>query len=137
MAEPLPVREAADALGVGNSTLRRWIASGAPVARMGRRGRGTPTLIDLDAMRAWRRQNGVGDALRAFAGRIPELVAAAIYEAHRHCGGPHKRAVIAELPGVWDSVTAALLEALREQIPDLPECRVVPVKIAILRAIKR
>src|SRR5690606_32463639 len=82
----LPIPAAAAQLGVSTPTLKRWLRQGAPVARRGRRGRGCRTLIDPEAIRAWRRAQDADHAqveavLRALAGRIPELLADAAEEA--------------------------------------------------------
>ena len=83
-ARPLP--EAARALGVSTSTLRRWMQAGAPVARRGRRGRGCRALLDPVAVQAWREgERGDADAaLRDLAGRLPELIGDAMAEAFRN-----------------------------------------------------
>lgn len=50
----MPLTEAARALGVYPSTLRRWIQRGAPCERLGGVGRGNGSLVDVEAIRRWR-----------------------------------------------------------------------------------
>ncbi|WP_162434816.1 helix-turn-helix domain-containing protein [Pseudoxanthomonas koreensis] len=129
----LTLREAARALGISPRTLRRWLSAGAPVARRGRRGTGGAALIDPHAVLAWRDTCDADAALQAFAGRVPELVACAIAEAHRMIEGPHKRATAGALAGTWFIVSAALTDALRQQVPTIPEIGNVPREIERLR----
>src|SRR5690606_35936660 len=106
----LPEREAALALGVSPSTLRRWVAAGCPVARRGRRGRGCQTLFDPVAVLAWR-EVGRGDvdaALRDLAGRIPELLGAALAEAYRLA--PDKRGSAWTAAAGWQLAVGALFD---------------------------
>lgn len=119
---PVVIADAALALGVSESTVRRWIAAGAPVARRGGRGRGNATLVDLDAMAAWLTECDAETALVAFAGRVPELVAQAMDEAFRMIEGPHKRALAEPLVVAWYLACAAVMEAAGTDAPEaLPE----------------
>ena len=108
----LPVAAAAAELGVSERQLRRWLRDGAPQARRGGRGRGRAALVDPAAIDAWRRQGEAEAALRALAGEVPELVASAVFEAHRMTEGPHKRALAGALSAAWYLATLALLERL-------------------------
>lgn len=58
---PVTCAEAAAELGVSASQVRRWIQSGAPVARDRR-----PMLVDLEDLRQWR-QRQAADVLHALA----------------------------------------------------------------------
>lgn len=131
----MPIPDAARALGVGEATLRRWIQRGCPVAARGRRGRGCRTMIDPVAVRAWHRAQGGEDALLAFAGAVPELVAEAVNRSFLATDGPHKRAVAGVLGGCWYLVTTAILDRLREHSPDIPEVSTLPEPVANLRKI--
>jgi hypothetical protein len=130
--------EAARELGVDARTVCRDIAGGlVPILRKGRRGRGCPTLIDLEAYRARREKTAVGAecALRAFAAEVPELLAEAMELAFREVCGPHKRAIAGELAGAWYRCTTALLDRLRRDVPTLPELDTVPESISKMRHI--
>jgi hypothetical protein len=74
---------AARELGKNPSTLRRWIAEGAPCARRGGSGRGKGALVDLDALRRWKAltPNGVNaPGLAEFLQRLAPL----LLEFHRN-----------------------------------------------------
>ena len=131
-ARPLP--EAARALGVSTSTLRRWVRDGAPVARRGRRGRGCRALVDPVAVQAWREgeRGDADDALRELAGRVPEMVGDAMAEAHRLA--PDKRGAAWVAVAAWQLTIGAIFDHLAEQIDDLPEPE-VPEQIERLRKI--
>lgn len=89
----LPIREAAQALGVSESTLRR----GAPVARRGRRGKGGAALYDVDALQAWRD----GEHGAAPASEFLELLGAVLWAQFAAMSGPHKRAIAGEFAAAW------------------------------------
>jgi len=55
---------AARELGKNPSTLRRWIAEGAPCVSPGEPGRGNGALVDLDALRRWRVRESAGPPSR-------------------------------------------------------------------------
>ncbi|GGX89991.1 hypothetical protein GCM10007160_16780 [Litchfieldella qijiaojingensis] len=115
---PVVIPEAAHALGVSESTLRRWIAAGAPVARRGGRGRGNVTLVDPDAVIAWLNECDATEAMRAFAGQVPELVAGAIWESFRLAEGPHKRGVAELLVTLWYLASTEIMEAAGADAPE-------------------
>ena len=54
MAESVTISEAAKALGVTASTVRRWIQHGAPTECPGKEGRGHGALVNLQALSLWR-----------------------------------------------------------------------------------
>lgn len=128
-----PVPEAARALGVSSSTLRRWMQAGAPVARRGRRGRGCRALVDPAAVQAWREaETGNADAaLRELAGRLPELIGDAMAEAFRMAD---KRNGAWVAVAGWQLAVGALFDHLAEHVPGLPD-PVVPEQIELLRKI--
>ncbi len=128
--------ETAAALGISVSTLRRWVADGAPVARMGRRGRACAALYDVRAVRAWRNANDTEAALLAFAGEVPQLVAAAVEHAFNETELEFdKRRIAGVFAGVWYVVAAALLDRLRHDVGGVPELSCIPAAIERLRKI--
>lgn len=134
----LPIGEAARALGVSPSTLHRWITNGAPVARRGRRGRGCRTLIDPEAVRAWRQAQDadhtpIEAALRALAGRVPELLADAAATAHR--SAPDKRNSAWALCASWQLAVGMILDDIRASGVDVSDPVAVPEGIERLRKI--
>lgn len=74
----VPIAQAAQALDVSSITLRRWIAQGCPVARRGGRGRGRATLVDVQAVRAWREGGAVGQPHLDIAGLIADAALATL-----------------------------------------------------------
>ena len=133
----LPVADAARELGVSVPTLRRWLRAGAPIAHRGRRGRGCAALVDPVAVASWRRQEGGTDALLAFAGRIPEIVAAASMATFREVDGPHKRAFAGALAAGWYLCSLALLDALRADGLEVSGPDRKPEAIILLQKIAR
>lgn len=135
--QPLPVDQAARALGIGTATLRRWIARGAPQARRGRRGRGGAALVSVRAVSAWRGSTAATDTatLTLIAARVPERLAIAIDEAFRLIEGPHKRAAAGALAATWYASTVELLDLLREHGAEADDPHELPPQIAHLRAI--
>ena len=128
--------ETCTALEVSSSTLKRMVKAGAPQARKGRAGRGGGALFDVEAIRAWQRQEQAEDALRVFAAELPERVAVACEEAFKLVEGPHKKASADLLAGVWYVVTYDLLEHIGKQVP-VGGVRTVPEPIKRLRLIAR
>jgi hypothetical protein len=131
----LPLVDAACELEASESTLRRWIAEGAPVARRGSRGRGRRMLIDPEAVRAWRRQgdDARSDFVRVLASELPELLGNACADAYRIAPDKRNGAWIA-VAG-WQMVIGAITDRLRADDPDLPEINVIPESIERLRKI--
>jgi hypothetical protein len=125
-SEALPLLDAAHALGVSASTLRRWIAEGAPVARRGRRGRGRSTLVQVAAVTAWRAPGRPHPSLAAALARGLERSAVAVADAHRELNGPHKVASAGPMVASWYLTGAALIDALREVDPQLTDIRALP-----------
>jgi len=113
----VPFDEARKELGVSASTLKRLLKAGAPQARPGRRGRGGGALFDVEAIRAWQRQESAQDAVRVVATELPEVIAAACEQAFRLTEGPHKRPSADVLTGAWYLITAAVLDKLGEHAP--------------------
>ncbi len=122
-------------LAVSETTLRRWIARGAPVARRGRRGRGGHALVDVGAIAAWRGSGCSTDALRVFAAEVPELVADAVDASFRAIRGPSKRELAGALAASWYWVTTALLDRLRRDCADIGDVAAVPESVERLRQI--
>ncbi|MFT4255692.1 MAG: hypothetical protein QM599_01815 [Pseudoxanthomonas sp.] len=116
----VPLEEAAQALAVSTTTLRRMVEAGCPTARRGRRGRGCRTLFDLDACRAWQAaqhashaaaEQAARDAVHAFAAGLPEILAAAAAEAHRLA--PDKRGAAWPLVTGWQLGIGAIHDRLQ------------------------
>lgn len=134
----VPIDTAAEALGVSKTTLRRWVAAGAPVAHRGGRGRGRSTLVDIAAVQAWRRQgeDARADLARVLACEMSELVGEAVSEAFRLA--PDKRdargaAWVA--CAAWQHVVSALMDRLRMENAELPDVETVPESMERLRKI--
>ncbi|MGO2009952.1 hypothetical protein [Vreelandella alkaliphila] len=119
MGSVVTIPEAARAYGASDSTVRRWIASGCPVERRGGRGRGHSTLLNIDAVNGWLNScdGDSGDALAEFYGRVPELVASAVWQTFLAMEGPHKRACAGTLAFGWYQVCAALADELGTEPP--------------------
>ncbi len=114
---PVTIPEAARALGVSDSTLRRWLKAGAPVVRRGRKGRGGQTLIDVGAVQAWRGMPGTPVGISA--SQVAGLVAKGVEDAFRDADGPHKAAAAALMVATWYHVSARILEAMGDPDPDI------------------
>ena len=119
----VPLREAAVALETSVSTLRRWIAQGAPVARRGRRGRRHRTLVEVEAINAWRRagaaqtagdRDAVKDALWRLGCEVPQLIADAVWDAWERMEGLPRAHLAGPMAATWYVVTSALLDRLGE-----------------------
>lgn len=116
MTRTLP--EAAAELGISASTLRRWIASGAPVARRGRRGRGCRTLVCPADIRAWRAARHDPDAaVVALAAALPEILGDAAYEAFRLA--PDKRGAAWALAAAWRLSLSSVADHLQIDDADI------------------
>jgi phage terminase Nu1 subunit (DNA packaging protein) len=126
-AAPLPVPDAARQLGVSVPTLRRWIASGAPLARRGRRGRGRATLIDPVAVAAWRAAQA--PSLAVAAAGLPEVLADALADALVQAEGCDKRRLAAVLAGAWYSAAVRVMDHLRLTDADVPDVTVRPLAV--------
>ena len=131
----LPFRAAAVELKVGEATLRRWIARGAPVSRRGHRGRGRATLLDVAAIRAWRAPTTTGVDPRILAAVLPERIATALHEAHQHVVGPGKRAAAGVLAGAWHVACCAVTEELRRYDEDILDVGEIPESVERLQKI--
>jgi hypothetical protein len=97
-------------------------------------------LVDCEAIAAWRAARAASERnaevlVRVLAADVPEIVADAMHEAFRHVDGPHKRAVAGVLAGAWFLVSAAMLDRLRREVPELADLTVLPEKISTLRHI--
>lgn len=128
------VPQAARELGLSVRTVRRAIANGAPVVRRGGRGRGRATLVDVDALKAWREGTADGRLL-AVAADVPALVAGAMFDVFIQLEGPHKRAAAGALAGAGYLATVAVLDRLRADVHDVPEIYALPEKLDRLRLI--
>lgn len=130
----LPLAECAEALGVDRSTLARWLASGAPVVRRGRRGRGKlETLVDPEQVAEWRRRER--SMLAKLGAAIPQIVADAVVAAFNESDGPGKRASARLAALIWYRVTVDVTDRMRVDASDIPEVDRVPANVARLRDI--
>jgi hypothetical protein len=130
MGKPATIAECALELRLSRRQLQRYIADGAPQLRKGRRGRGGEALLDAAAIVGWlavQARTADGQALlRVLASEVPELVAVQLHRQFVNSAGPHKKAVGRELQLIWGLLTAALLERIRRDVPDLPDAADVP-----------
>ena len=136
------IAEAAQSLGVHPSTLWQWLAAGAPVSRRGRKGRGSSkTLVDLEALRAWRARTAAastqapssgGLCLHELLAVLPEMVAEAAWQTLRAADG-NKRALAPELAAMALRVLGAVSDRA-EGMPPLTEAT-LPEKLMRLRQI--
>ena len=139
----MTIEQAADSLDLPVSTLRFWIdRRGCPTVRRGGRGRGNATLVDVAAVRHWlagRDQptppTTEHDVMLAYAQRLPDLLAQALYRAWCAVESPAKRQLAVQVALAWDSVTTAELDRLRDRWPDVPHVTAVPKAINKLKLI--
>lgn len=130
----LPLDRCARELDISVSTLRRWLAAGAPCARRGC-GRGITTLIDIDAVRAWQSASDDEQRWIRVASELPELVADAIDRASRGITNrPDKRSIAMGLELAYFASTLAVLRRLRVEVPQIPSAQTIPASILRLRA---
>lgn len=135
VSAPVPIPEAAARLGVKQSRVRAWIRRGAPTVKLGTKGRGHCTLIDITAIAAWR-QSELGErAIIEFAGALPELLADAAYHAFLLTDGPSRRDCAGALAAGWYLSATTLLDTLRQIAPTVPDVTEHPEKIVRLRRI--
>lgn len=97
----ISLKEAADALGIDVSTLRRDIAAGCPVVDLGAVGRGNGSRVDVEAVRRWR---------AGTRGEILPLLEHALVEVFRD--GVHERLKIA--PGALAFILIKTYERVHE-----------------------
>ena len=96
---------AAQELGKDVSTLRRWIAQGAPTARHGVSGRNRGALVVVEDLQRWRAKSGAKAPDAAdFLTQLERILA------DYHRGGDHR------LVGLRDDAAKALYEAQLEYI---------------------
>lgn len=134
----LPVADAARALGVSTSTLWHWVRGGqCPVVRHGGRGPGHCTLVDPEAVRAWRVSEGGEQLALALAAELPQVLAEAMAEAHALATGVAKAPLAGVLAGTWYLAASRALDALRVHAPATPELTTIPAAIERLREIAR
>lgn len=139
----MTIGQAADSLDLPVSTLRFWIdRRGCPTVRRGGRGRGNATLVDVAAVRHWlagRDQptppTTEHDVMLAYAERLPDLLADAMYRAWCDVDAPLKRQLAASVAVAWYQATSAELDRLRERHPDIPHITSLPEAINKLKSI--
>jgi len=131
----VPLRAAAAELGIGETTLRRWLRAGAPLSRRGARGRGRAALVDVTAIRAWRQPASVGIDPQVLAASLPERIATALHDAHRELDGPGKRQAAGVLALAWHVACCAVTDELRRYDPELLDVGDLPASIERLQKI--
>lgn len=137
MTQGLPLAAAAQALGIPQGTLRRWMREGCPVAARGRRGRGHAVLLDPAAVRQWREAGERERIYLELAGAVPAVLAEAAAESLRQAQGLDKKRLAGTLAASWYLGTTAVLDHMREQCPAVPDVTDVPEQIEQLRKIAR
>jgi hypothetical protein len=136
--QPVPIRVAADRLGVGVPTVRRMLRAGAPQARRGRKGRGGQALLDANAIRAWQAsRNGTGGhvaALEAFAAQIPDVVAQEIWRVFLLCHDkpPDRRTLPGAFAALWYAIAKALRDRIAIEAPNVADIAETPAQIDLL-----
>lgn len=141
----LTIGQAAVALDLPESTLQFWISrKGCPVARKGGRGRGNATLVDVAVVRAWvaaRDQpaptapTSEHDLALAYAARLPDLLAGALYRAWCEVDSPAKPALAMQVARAWYQATSQELDRMRNRHPDIPHVTALPEAINKLKLI--
>lgn len=123
MSHPMPLADAAQVLGVRPGTLVRWIREGCPTACPGRRGRGHATLIDVDAVKAWREAGDRQALALELASALPEVMAAATEKAWMEAEGVDRRRLAGVMAASWYLAACSVLDALRNTCPSVPDVR--------------
>lgn len=131
MSKPVTVPEAARQIGKDVSTLRRWMRQGCPVVDYQGRGRGNRTLVDVDAILAWRQRHERHTDLSELADKIPDLIAGCVIDAFAYAESlgylPKDRSGCAfALSFAWKFSAQLVLDELREMDPDVGELDTVP-----------
>lgn len=132
----LPIKIAAVELGISPAKLYRAINDGLPVVHRGQRGRGHGTMIDTQLARAWLDRDareGKDAALRAIAARLPEVLAKVAEESFH--AAPDKRGAGWTALASWQGSIYAVMDMLREHVPDLSDSDFIPERIERLRKI--
>jgi hypothetical protein len=137
MSGPLPIPDAARALGLPTATLWQLVRAGCPVARQGGRGRGNRTLVDPAAVTAWKAAASNEQLLLALAAELPQALAEAMAESHAAATGVAKAPLAGVLAASWYVAATRTLDALRAHSPEIPEIAEIPAPIARLREIAR
>lgn len=139
----MTIEQAAAELDLPPSTLQFWISrKGCPVARRGRRGRGGATMVDPAAVRRWMASRDQPtaptterDLALAYAARLPDLLAEAMYRAWCEVDSPAKPALAVQVARAWYLATSGELDRLRDLWPDVPHVTTVPDAINKLKLI--
>ena len=139
----MTIEQAAAELGQPPSSLRFWIDNkGCPVHRRGGRGRGNATLVSLGAVRRWMADRdqptpptSEHDLAMAYAQRLPDLLAQALYRAWCEVESPAKRQLAAAVAVAWYETACQELDRLRGRHPDIPHVTSLPEAINKLKSI--
>jgi len=133
----LPLRAAAQELGIAPGTLKRHVRNGCPTATRGHRGRGHATMVDVDQVRQWLGADARDALAMEVAAAVPGLLALAADEALRRAGGLSKRALAGILAAHWYTSTNAILDRLRATAPTVRELEALPPEIERMLKIAR
>lgn len=133
----VPLRAAAQALGVSAGTLIRWKRDGCPTVRRGGRGRGRAALFDVGEVRAWRqRAPAPGADLGPLVARLPDILGAAVAEAFRLTPTKRDPAALAWLAACgWQLALGAVDDALGDAGVEVPQRADIPDAVLRLRKI--
>jgi len=127
---------AARELGISASTLRRWLAAGAPCVA-GRAGRGNGAHVDVEAVLRWREARRAGTLdVGSLASELHAQTAKAVFTAWRQIESPRKRELAAAFATAWFAAAGGITDALRE-LDDVPELAALPAEIRYLRNLSR
>lgn len=128
--------DAARELGISVSTLRRWLAAGAPCVA-GRAGRGNGAHVDVELIRRWREARRAGALdVGTVTARLHARTAEAVFTAWRQIETPRKRELAAAFATAWFAAAGGITDALRE-LGDVPELAALPAEIRYLRNLSR
>lgn len=128
----LPINDAALRLGVHRRTLTSWIEHGAPVVRQGRPGRGKPTLVDPDAVRAWRGQPAAPAAPGPSLAELGTALAWALDEVFELSSRRDRQALARDLALAWLQFTGDMADRL--DVPQMAEADFPPLVQRLIRA---
>lgn len=116
--------DAARVLGITEYGVRTLVRAGAPVVRLGGKGRGNSLLVDPQALREWQQAGPHQRLLLQLASELPHILAAAAERAHHLVeDDPAKPRMAKLLVGAWYLEASAVLDHLRQHCPAVPTVR--------------
>jgi hypothetical protein len=87
---PVSITQAAKALNVHPSTLRRWIARDCPCLHLGAVGRGKGSLVDLEDVQRWRLKGLSPDVMKRADEDVLALIARSFSDALKRDRAHHR-----------------------------------------------